>query len=285
MLNTFILKLLGDYGSDVLVIVTAVLTVLTGFYAFQTKRTVQVMEKAARMEFLPMIKGHLPMKGPVNLDFRISNVGKGPASDVRVNFTVIGRNTVTRTWRQPLLIPNGFQDFFIPISENEEKSDVPYFEDNKTRIEISALYKDILGNEHSSKEEIDISGFVTQFKRTLSVYNKGIIEKNSSNIEKISNHSNTISQGVKEIGNILSDRKHRDLIEFKFRNIYHKLNKLNLRVDSNTELEILICALETELLTYRRNDLLKTILTKIREINTEVNSEIMDELRDIIDRV
>jgi hypothetical protein len=83
MSNVFILQLFGAYGSDVLEIVTGILAILTGFYAIQTKKTVAVLEKTARMEFLPKIKGHIHMIGPVNIDFRLSNVGKGPASDVR----------------------------------------------------------------------------------------------------------------------------------------------------------------------------------------------------------
>jgi hypothetical protein len=172
MLEVFILQLFGAYGSDVLVIVTGILAVITGFYAFQTWRTVKVMDKASRMEFLPKIKGHIHMVGPVHIDFRISNVGKGSASEVVVSFTVVGQNTISRTWTQPLMKPNEFQDFFIPISETEEKSDIPYFENNETRIQISSSFEDILGDKHSSKEELNISEFVRQFNKTKAVYHE-----------------------------------------------------------------------------------------------------------------
>ena len=39
MLEVYILQLFGAYGSDVLVIVTGILAIITGFYAFQTWRT------------------------------------------------------------------------------------------------------------------------------------------------------------------------------------------------------------------------------------------------------
>ena len=60
MLEVFILQLFGTYGSDVLVIVTGILAILTFFYAIQTKKTVAVLEKTGRMEFLPKIKCHYP---------------------------------------------------------------------------------------------------------------------------------------------------------------------------------------------------------------------------------
>ncbi len=108
--------------------------------------------------------------GPVHIDFRISNVGKASASDVVVSFTVVGQNTVSRTWTQPLMKPNESQDFFIPISETEEKSDIPYFVKNETRIQFSSSCEDILGHKHSSKQELNISEFVRQFDKTKPVY-------------------------------------------------------------------------------------------------------------------
>jgi hypothetical protein len=196
MLNALILQLFGIYAADILVIVTAVLAGLTGFYAIQTMKTVQIMERAAKMEFLPRIKGHIHMNGPVNLDFRISNVGKGPAEDVRVNFTVVGQNTVTRTWTQPLLKPNGFQDFFIPISETETESSVPYSRNNETRVELNATYRDILDINHSNSEVINISDFVNQFERTLSVYSEETSDKISRSLDKFFEELQRIRQNL-----------------------------------------------------------------------------------------
>jgi hypothetical protein len=113
------------------------------------------------------------MIGPTDIDFRISNVGKGPASEVRVNFRVIGEQTVAREWVQPLMKPNEFQDFFIPINdENESQSNIPFFQNHETRIELDATYRDILDIDHSSTEIINVSEFVNQFERTLSVFNE-----------------------------------------------------------------------------------------------------------------
>jgi len=189
MLNALILQLFGIYAADILVIVTAVLAGLTGFYAIQTMKTVQIMERAAKMEFLPRIKGHIHMNGPVNLDFRISNVGKGPAEDVRVNFTVVGQNTVTRTWTQPLLKPNGFQDFFT-------ESSVPYSRNNETRVELNATYRDILDINHSNSEVINISDFVNQFERTLSVYSEETSDKISRSLDKFFEELQRIRQNL-----------------------------------------------------------------------------------------
>lgn len=276
-----VMQLFGVYASDVLVIVTAVLVILTGFYAFQTKKTVQVLDKAAKMEFLPRLQGHLHMTGPVNVDFRISNVGKGSASDVQVNFLVIGRNTIKRTWTQPLFTPNQFQDFPIPVSENEEQGSIPYFEVNETKIQITATYNDILGNSHSSKQEIDISEFVKQFKTTLSLYDEETMDEIPRNIKSISDDVKKITNNLSSIGDILSDRKQQDIIKLKFMNIYRQLNQMDPNLD--TEVWMLLYSLENELLMSRRGEVLRTILTKLKEINIKAFNHIvqLEELKDL----
>src|SRR5213592_3305876 len=106
MISALILQLLGPYSNDVLVFVTIGLVILTGVYAVQTKRTVPVLEKTAKLEFLPHIKDHIHMVGPMNLKLRITNIGKSSASEVQVTFTVIGVANVTRAWMHQLLGPN-----------------------------------------------------------------------------------------------------------------------------------------------------------------------------------
>jgi hypothetical protein len=138
------------------------------------------------------------MIGPVNIDFRISNVGKGSASDVRVNFTFIGQHTVERTWTQPLMKPNDFQDFFIPINDdNQTQSNIPFFQNNETRIEFNATYTDILDINHSSTEVINISEFVNQFERTLAVYNEETTSKISRSLERIGQELRDIKQNLR----------------------------------------------------------------------------------------
>lgn len=125
------------------------------------------------------------MIGPMALNFRVSNIGRGPASDVQVDFTVLGVNTVKRTWKQQLLTPGQFQDFFIPISENEEQHYITYFETNETKIKMSSICKDVLGKNHSNQEEIGVSEYVKQFKRTKSVFVEDRMDSISRNIKSI----------------------------------------------------------------------------------------------------
>jgi len=207
MVSMLILQILGAYSNDVLVFVTVGLVVLTGIYAIQTKRTVAVLEKTAKLEFLPYLKAHIHMVGPMNLKLRISNIGKSSASEVKVTFTVIGVTTVTRTWMHQLLAPNQSQDFFIPTTEKEEQSNFPYFENNPTKVHIVATYKDILGNNQTSNDQIDISEFVSQFKKTKSIYMEDKNDVFARNISTISDEMKKITRALSNLSDGVSKER------------------------------------------------------------------------------
>jgi hypothetical protein len=81
-------QIFGAYGNDILVMATAILVGVTGFYAWQTKKTVESLEKSTRYQFFPFLKAYLGFLGPTHLELIIKNVGKGPAKDVEVDFYV-----------------------------------------------------------------------------------------------------------------------------------------------------------------------------------------------------
>jgi hypothetical protein len=205
----------------------------------------------------------------------VSNIGRGPASDVQVEFTVLGLNTVKRTWKQQLLTPGQFQDFFIPVSEDEEQHYITYFETNATKIKLSSIYKDVIGKNHSNQEVIDVSEFVRQFKKTKSVYAEDRIDLISRNMTSIADELRTISRNILSIGNSLADKDAQNTIAYKFDIIYHTLSQMNISFDTNSDLGLLLYSLQNELVTYRRSNVLQAVLQKIKDINIEAYSQII----------
>ena len=67
-MNEMIQQIFGVFGNDLLVVVTAVLVGVTGFYAWQTKKTVESLEKSTRYQFYPFLKAYLGMMGPTHLE-------------------------------------------------------------------------------------------------------------------------------------------------------------------------------------------------------------------------
>lgn len=69
------------------VFVAVVLVGINAYYSWQTRQEIAEMKKARKTEFMPHIKVALAFLGPLALILRITNVGKGPAIDVKTMIT------------------------------------------------------------------------------------------------------------------------------------------------------------------------------------------------------
>jgi hypothetical protein len=63
----------------------------------------------------PFLKGSITQIGHDSFELQITNVGKGAAEEIPVNFRTIEFEGSQRTWTIELLQPNEYQRFFVPI--------------------------------------------------------------------------------------------------------------------------------------------------------------------------
>ena len=101
-----------------LVNITPILAGITGYYAWQTKKSVIALEEFTKAQFKPFLKGTLAQIGPASLDLQIINIGKGAAEEITVNFRTIEFEGSQRTYTTELLQPNEHQRFFISTGEH-----------------------------------------------------------------------------------------------------------------------------------------------------------------------
>jgi hypothetical protein len=198
---------INEFVKNPLAIITAVLVGITGFYAWQTKRTVDSLEKSTKYQFLPYIKLYLGMLGPQDLDLRIKNVGKGPAKDLDIQFHIKEKGEVKRTWRQQLLVPSDFISILVPNMESKEETGIEYFENNQTTIIVSAAYRDVFDKAWSNEETIDITAYVMQFKKTRSLFREEPLERIARNVEGISRETKNMHYDLRRISGEISEHE------------------------------------------------------------------------------
>jgi hypothetical protein len=132
-----------------LVIVNVILVGVTSYYAWQTRKTVKIMEEALRAEFRPHLNASLERVGPTAVELSLKNLGKGPAIDCNVQISMEPSGELRR-WYNPLLAPGDSETFQLePYQLNElaEKYD---------SITICGKYKDIFGESYEVDEKIDL---------------------------------------------------------------------------------------------------------------------------------
>jgi hypothetical protein len=145
---------------------TAVLVVVTAFYAWTNRQALREMALAREQGVLPKLAIRLDPVGPLHSKLRLVNVGLGAARDVRV---VLHFDTVdddlegpTRTWRTNVLAPGEFAAFNLPDVPGGGGMDNRGFVDTHRCIRLTGDMKDVLGKEHAVNEIIeDLVGWWT----------------------------------------------------------------------------------------------------------------------------
>lgn len=146
---------------------------VTGYYAWQTRNTVDAIEKSTEAQFLPHVKMWIFMPGPTYPFLKIGNVGVGPAMNIVVRFRVKELNGSDRTWKTPLLSRGDSQQFWIPIGPDKKDATdepLPFFEKNQSTLTMEATYDDILGKSHQASDTIDLTAWVIQFGKVSAVW-------------------------------------------------------------------------------------------------------------------
>lgn len=189
----------AEISTIILATSTAVLVIVTGYYAKQTKNTVDVLKRTAELSVRPHLKGTFQQIGPVAGDLKIQNVGNGPANRIELSYWIDSKDETKRNWTKPLLMPNDSDEFFIPKNENQPAFDNVYFEDNQTTIRITGKYFDILDNEYKIDDSIDVTAYVKQWKKTSVRYKESPEQEISKSIEKIARSVDDLGREVTKI--------------------------------------------------------------------------------------
>jgi hypothetical protein len=110
-----VLELLNNNANLILVLITTVYVVLTGFMAREMKRSREAENEAQ------LIATFIPF-GAMHIKLRIQNAGKGAAFSVKANMKLQSENSIEETnWNHPVLLPNDYADFRLLGGSSEIK--------------------------------------------------------------------------------------------------------------------------------------------------------------------
>lgn len=94
---------------------TFILAIGAAWYAIETRRIVDRMDKEREARDRPMLAFQLVPWGPKTLKLRIQNVGLGAAFGIEGSIEAFtGQMSVTSPWSYPLLPPGKYEEFGFP---------------------------------------------------------------------------------------------------------------------------------------------------------------------------
>jgi hypothetical protein len=183
----------------ILVIVTAIIAAITGYYAKQTRKSVIALEESTKAQFKPFLKASIVHLGPEDIAIKISNVGKGSAERIRIEFLItVESSIIKKAWEQELMAPNDFQTYFIPKSENETETGIKFFGTSDSTMEIIWTCRDILGVSHEGRASIALTEYTKQLASPFAVYHEEPNTKIAREIEKIEDILSKIEKHLKK---------------------------------------------------------------------------------------
>lgn len=136
---------------------TAALVIITGYYAWQNRRMVRVMERAQVLAIRPKLALTFRHPGPTYSEIAVVNVGTGPALnvDVVLIFEAAAGTDVQRRWRASAVAPSEEHLFLAPQTPDGK----PMYRNDLvgafSRIRLSGSMEDGLRNRVAVDEVVD----------------------------------------------------------------------------------------------------------------------------------
>ncbi|HUW48271.1 MAG TPA: hypothetical protein VMW36_05975 [Patescibacteria group bacterium] len=140
------------------VLITIVLVVINAVYVWQTRQTIKEMEKSRKTEFFPHIRVDLNWLASVFLVLRVTNFGKGPATNIRAEIIFLPSNE-KKKWEQAIMSPNESIRIFLPEGKMEKACE------KSEKIIVKGEYKDLFDQTFKIDETLNAKEFIEQAKQ------------------------------------------------------------------------------------------------------------------------
>lgn len=137
---------------------TGGLVLITGYYAWQTRRTVDEMKASRAAQIMPHVVPTLGWQGkaPSLAFLRVQNVGPGPAINVRVRLRLDDGNEYSIQWTAGLLTPGEYHDFLPPRTSDGEPMRIQALATKYRMLTLEGTCDDAFKEGHSIQETLDI---------------------------------------------------------------------------------------------------------------------------------
>lgn len=181
-----IITMLNENSGAVIAFATIALVGITSYYAFQTRQTTKAIKKSSELSIRPHMKGSVNVLGIASVVMHISNVGTGPANNVKLEYWRYTEESDSKKWGRPFLMPKDGDDIFIQDKNGDALLKMDYFKKNNYVIILKGEYEDILGNKYKMDDSIDVTEFVKSISGVL--YKEESLEKIADSLKSIESH-------------------------------------------------------------------------------------------------
>ncbi|NHJ33597.1 MAG: hypothetical protein FK732_12120 [Asgard group archaeon] len=167
-LDPFLRELLDPLWMSVFV--TTILVIINIIYILQNNQSIREMEKARKASLMPYIKITLTWLGPIFIILEVTNVGKGPATNIKATIT-FSPSMKTRPLEQSMMQPNDHFRILLP------DGDINRVCNTASQISFKGGYSDIFGQSFKIDETIDTKEFIENAKQLQPILESDLLSE------------------------------------------------------------------------------------------------------------
>ena len=176
-----------------------VLVLVTGYYAWQAKRTADEMRSARLLSLLPKLVLDIEMIGPTYGDVVVRNVGPGAAIDADLTLIFEGSEAAGREEREWLahVIAPGEDHEFLPAHGIGGMDDLVA---KHPTIALEGKIRDAFGQTHVVDERIDVAEFWGRLENANERWVESADQRVVRELEKIRKELEAIQRHLRRDG-------------------------------------------------------------------------------------
>jgi hypothetical protein len=165
---------------------TAALVLITGYYAWQTRRMVSEMERARGAQLMPRLVLDMKRLGAGNALLRVTNAGPGPALNVDVQLALHPDGPVRR-WAVPVVAAGESHDFIPDPSGGAPNGrlHLDVLTDAFGELRLQGTCADALGKSHAVEDKLDVREYWRLLKEVQETVPHEPLEEMAKHMEKL----------------------------------------------------------------------------------------------------
>jgi hypothetical protein len=142
-------------------VTTAILVIVTLWYAWQTRQMVSQMESAREAQIRPHLALSVELERAGGVFLRVANAGVGPALSVDVRIESEAGSGVMIPYMTPVLAPGAGQSFIVRDGTGQAVSDLKQLVHTlqAKRVKLTGTFTDALGRGHQVEDSLSLEEY------------------------------------------------------------------------------------------------------------------------------
>lgn len=155
------LNSLTAYSNLILIVLNLILVIITGIYAYLTRRMVLEMKTARENQIDSNLIATPVFADHIYAEVQLVNAGPGTALDIELSISLDPPlQTVVKTWHHPAFLVGQKENFLLPMANHSRRDSLRELAEKHNSVMVNVKWKNTLGHSKSFAESYNLNELV-----------------------------------------------------------------------------------------------------------------------------